>query len=87
MYFGEEPEEEEEDNRMDVDGEEGAPSAGVPDKPPIDPQIRWRPFASELDWRVVMWAVREDVSQGALNRLLAISGVSFTAVTVTVNIH
>ncbi|EPS99694.1 hypothetical protein FOMPIDRAFT_1050476 [Fomitopsis schrenkii] len=74
-YFWEEPAEDEEDNRMEVDGEEGAPGAGVPDKPPIDPQIRWRPFASELDWRVAMWAVREDVSQGALNRLLAIPGV------------
>lgn len=82
-YFWEEPAEDEEDDRMEVDGEEGATGAGAPKKPPIDPQMRWRPFASELDWRVAMWAVREDVSQGALNRLLAIPGVSkFIAVTV-----
>lgn len=38
---------------------------------------RWKPFASELDWRVAMWAVREDIGQGSLNCLLSIPGVSF----------
>ncbi|KAL1700331.1 hypothetical protein EV121DRAFT_214394, partial [Schizophyllum commune] len=36
---------------------------------------RYLPFASELDWRIALWAVKEDVSQGAFNRLLAIPGV------------
>ena len=40
-----------------------------------DPGERWKPFASELDWRVAMWAVREDVGQNALNRFLSIPGV------------
>ncbi|KAL1711663.1 hypothetical protein EV715DRAFT_215057 [Schizophyllum commune] len=37
---------------------------------------QYLPFASELDWRIASWAVKEDVSQGAFNRLLAIPGVS-----------
>ena len=53
---------------MNVDGEEFNSDTDHPN--------RWKPFASELDWKVAMWAVREDVGQGSLNRLLAIPGVS-----------
>lgn len=53
---------------MNVDGEDGNSDTDHPN--------RWKPFASELDWKVAMWAVREDVGQGSLNRLLAIPGVS-----------
>lgn len=53
---------------MNVDGEECNSDTDHPN--------RWKPFASELDWKVAMWAVREDVGQGSLNRLLAIPGVS-----------
>ncbi|KAH9834238.1 uncharacterized protein C8Q71DRAFT_672646, partial [Rhodofomes roseus] len=35
----------------------------------------WRPFTSELDWRVAMWIVREDVGQNSMNRFLSIPGV------------
>lgn len=35
------------------------------------------PFASELDWRVANWAIKEDIGQNSFNRLLAIPGVSF----------
>ena len=35
----------------------------------------WKPFASELDWQLAAWAVREEVHQGAVDRLLSIPGV------------
>lgn len=54
---------EDDNDPMDIDDKEGQHLE------------RWRPFASELDWRVAMWAVRENVGQNALNRLLAIPGV------------
>lgn len=56
------------EDRMDIDEEGVGGTQGSLD--------RWKPFASELDWRVAMWAVREDVGQNALNRLLSIPGVS-----------
>lgn len=34
------------------------------------------PFASELDWRVAQWAVKDGPGHNAFNRLLAIPGVS-----------
>ena len=38
---------------------------------------QYLPFTSELDWRIASWAVKEDVSQGAFNCLLAIPGVRY----------
>jgi hypothetical protein len=38
--------------------------------------IDFAPFASELDWRVADWAIRECPTNAAFNRLLAIPGVS-----------
>lgn len=35
----------------------------------------YAPFASELDWRVANWAIREGVGHNAFDRLLAIPGV------------
>ena len=65
-YFGVDGEEE--DNQMDVDEENGQPM--------VDPGGKWKPFASELDWQVAMWVIREDVGQKSLNRFLCIPGVS-----------
>ena len=53
---------------MDVDVEEGLHT---------DPNSKWKPFASELDWQVAKWVIREDVGQNSLNRLLGIPGVSY----------
>jgi hypothetical protein len=36
----------------------------------------YSPFASELDWRVARWAVKDGIGHNSLNRLLAIPGVS-----------
>ena len=58
-----------EEDQMDVDGADGE------DQSPGEWDARWRPFASRLDWKVAMWAVREDVGQNALGRFLAIPGV------------
>ncbi|KAH9910235.1 uncharacterized protein B0H18DRAFT_823376, partial [Fomitopsis serialis] len=69
-YFGEDVEQEDPpEDAMDVDG------VGVDEQAAKDPNLKWKPFASELDWRVAMWAVREDVGQNSLNRFLLIPGV------------
>lgn len=36
----------------------------------------YAPFASEVDWRVAQWAVKETVGQSAFDRFLEIPGVS-----------
>ena len=59
--FGNDSEVEDEDNRMD-DG----------DQPSINP---YAPFASELEWRVARWAVKDGIGHKSLDRLLAIPGV------------
>ncbi|KAH9916350.1 uncharacterized protein B0H18DRAFT_884869 [Fomitopsis serialis] len=73
-YFGENGEDEAEVNedRMDIDGDDG-PQGRPQNNPDLDQ--RWKPFASELDWRVAMWVIREDVGQNSLNRFLKIPGV------------
>lgn len=53
------------DDRMNVD-----------EPPETSENDRWKPFMSELDWRVAMWVIREDVGQKAVDRLLSIPGVS-----------
>ncbi|EPS93266.1 hypothetical protein FOMPIDRAFT_1084476, partial [Fomitopsis schrenkii] len=55
------------EDRMDVDDQENEDARGK--------DAKWRPFASELDWKVVSWIVREDVGQNSLNRFLSIPGV------------
>jgi hypothetical protein len=35
------------------------------------------PFASELDWQVAQWAVKDQIGHNSLNRLLSIPGVRF----------
>ncbi|KAH9916701.1 uncharacterized protein B0H18DRAFT_830394, partial [Fomitopsis serialis] len=77
-YFAEEDEDEpmdvdnadgpEADERMDVDDEDRPPNE-------CDGNAVWRPFASELDWRVAKWIISEDVGQKSLNRFLSIPGV------------
>ena len=59
--FGNNSEVEDEDIRMD-DG----------NQPSINP---YAPFASELEWRVARWAVKDGIGHKSLDRLLAISGV------------
>lgn len=61
--------EEDAENRMDVDVEENQEGRGN------DSSAKWRPFASELDWKVASWIVKEDVGQNSLNRFLSIPGV------------
>lgn len=58
------------DDPMEVDGEENQEGAGK------DLNAKWLPFASELDWKVASWIVREDVGQNSLNRFLSIPGAS-----------
>ena len=36
----------------------------------------YAPFASEMDWRVAEWVVKEDVGHNSFNRFLQIPGVS-----------
>ena len=72
VYFGDDAD----NDRMDVDGEETEQAVGE------DPDRKWRPFASELDWRVAAWILKEDVGQNALNRFLSIPGVSLNSVPV-----
>ena len=72
VYFGDDTD----NDRMDVDGEETERAVGE------DPDRKWRPFASELDWRVAAWILKEDVGQNALNRFLSIPGVSLNSVPV-----
>ncbi|KAH9913750.1 uncharacterized protein B0H18DRAFT_887798, partial [Fomitopsis serialis] len=55
-------------DQMEVDSEDGRPRGR-------DRSEVWKPFASELDWRVAMWVVREDVGQKSINRFLSIPGV------------
>lgn len=50
----------------------GALAAGEPEAE----SDLWSPFESELDWQVGSWAIKEEVHQGAVNRLLSIPGVS-----------
>ena len=72
VYFGDDAD----NDRMDVDGEETERAVGE------DPDRKWLPFASELDWRVAAWILKEDVGQNALNRFLSIPGVSLNSVLV-----
>ncbi|KAH9915369.1 uncharacterized protein B0H18DRAFT_885983 [Fomitopsis serialis] len=39
----------------------------------------WAPFQSEMDWRFASWAVQEGLSQGSVDRVLEIPGVSSIA--------
>ncbi len=48
-----------------------------PDKDP-NSDSQYAPFASELDWRIADWMVRESPGHNAFDRLLAIPGVSVT---------
>jgi hypothetical protein len=40
------------------------------------PGERFFPFASEMEWRVSQWAIRDGIGQRSLDRLLSIQGVS-----------
>lgn len=59
---------------VDLDGDirmgEGDSDAGE------EPQdARFRPFASELDWKIAQWAVADSSSHAAFDRFLSIPGV------------
>ncbi|KAF8868755.1 hypothetical protein CPB84DRAFT_1755779 [Gymnopilus junonius] len=53
--------------QVDQDGDTLMDDAGAPNL--------FAPFASELDWRVAQWAVKDGPSHNAFNRLLEIPGV------------
>lgn len=55
----------------DVDATEGDSVAGL--EPGDNP---FAPFASEMDWRVASWAVKDGIGHKSFDRLLAIPGVS-----------
>ena len=42
----------------------------------IEPPGSFAPFASELDWRVASWAIKDGIGHNSFDRLLAIPGVS-----------
>ena len=58
-----------EDDQMDVDGDDQIRRS-------VNPDAKWKPFASEMDWRVAKWFIHEDIGQNALDRFLSIPGVS-----------
>jgi hypothetical protein len=37
----------------------------------------YSPFASELDWKIAQWAVKDQIGKNSLDRLLLIPGVSY----------
>ena len=53
---------------MDVDGE--------PEEPGVEKQNPYAPFASELDWRIARWAIKDNPGHKVFDRLLSIPGVS-----------
>ncbi|KAG0693111.1 hypothetical protein DFH29DRAFT_985579 [Suillus ampliporus] len=50
---------------------------GVQKENEQDEQGAFHPFESRLDWEVACWAIEEGIGHGALDRLLAIPGVTF----------
>jgi hypothetical protein len=42
----------------------------------MEPLSSFAPFASELDWRVALWAIKDGIGHKSFDRLLAIPGVS-----------
>jgi hypothetical protein len=47
---------------------------------PVNP---YKPFASELDWRIARWIIKDSVGHKSLDRLLAIPGVKTILITYT----
>ncbi|KAK1233750.1 hypothetical protein PQX77_003078, partial [Marasmius sp. AFHP31] len=45
------------------------------DEPGDEAAATYFPFASQLDWQIARWAVKENIGHGTLDRLLAIPGV------------
>lgn len=52
------------------------PSEDIPMDGSTGPVNIYAPFASEMDWRVAEWVVKEDVGHNSFNRFLHIPGVS-----------
>lgn len=52
------------------------PLEDVPMDGSTGPVNIYAPFASEMDWRVAEWVVKEDVGHNSFNRFLQIPGVS-----------
>ncbi|KAL1657787.1 hypothetical protein EV122DRAFT_227149 [Schizophyllum commune] len=55
--------------------DEAEVTEGGSGQPSSCPDELYRPFASELEWRIAHWAVTEGVAQNAINRLLDIPEV------------
>lgn len=56
---------------VDVDMDEDVEMGDIDQSAPNP----YAPFASEIDWRVARWAVKDGIGHNALNRLLGIPGV------------
>lgn len=52
------------------------PLEDIPMDGSTEPVNIYSPFASEMDWRVAEWVVKEDVGHNSFNRFLQIPGVS-----------
>jgi hypothetical protein len=62
--FGGDMEGEDQDQDVDMDAPEGGAGA------------KFAPFASELDWRIANWAIRDGIGHKSFDRLMSIPGVS-----------
>ena len=62
--FGGDMEGEDQDQDVDMDAPEGGAGA------------KFAPFASELDWRIANWAIRDSISHKSFDWLMSIPGVS-----------
>lgn len=56
---------------VDVDMDEDVEMSDIDQNAPNP----YAPFASEIDWRVARWAVKDGIGHNALNQLLGIPGV------------
>jgi hypothetical protein len=59
------------DTNEDNDGDTTM-AESIQNEDPVNPYL---PFASELDWRIARWIIKDGVGHKSLDRLLAIPGV------------
>jgi hypothetical protein len=61
--------------RPSSDKDHDGDTAMLSDSETNQPDIRFHPFTSELDWRIAYWAIKDGPGHNAFDRLLAIPGV------------
>src|SRR6266545_2709161 len=59
--------------RFEENDEDGDVEMEGPDQLPLSP---FRPFNSELDWKIAQWAIKDGPGQNAFDRFLSVPGVS-----------